>query len=41
MPTTKEKRALREKNDRHADLPDPNIVFSFNEEAVRNGWLEK
>ena len=27
--------------DRHADLPDPNIVFSFNEEAVSNGWLAK
>ena len=30
-----------EGKDRHADLPDPNIVFSFNEEALRNGWLEK
>ncbi len=25
--------------DRKADLPDPNIVFSFDEEAVSNGWL--
>ena len=30
-----------EGKDRHADLPDPNIVFSSNEDAVRNGWLEK
>ena len=27
--------------DRHADLPDPNIVFNFNAEAVSNGWLAK
>ena len=27
--------------DRHADLPDPNIVFNFSAEAVSNGWLAK
>jgi polyphosphate kinase 2 len=27
--------------DRHADLPDPNIVFSFHGEAISNGMLAK